>query len=104
NTGFAAIMSRSSAIRSGLSIASMACEPQFNAEEAEGCHSKQHEAVPEPADVRAAVTARQIPYRNINYSKSHDSGGKEKLEIAKWIEVAEIAPPGDKSVIVMFGQ
>ena len=81
----------------------MVGKTQLDPEKADPGHSQQLKAMSKAADIRAAVLACKVSYRNIDYAETHNRGREEQLKIADRIEIAEIAAPRDKAAIVVAG-
>ena len=57
----------------------------------------------EPMNIRAAVLAREITNRDVHRIQTQNGRGKQQLEVAERIEVAEIAPPRAHPLIIVAG-
>ena len=80
----------------------MVGKTQLDPEKADPGHSQQLKAMSKAADIRAALACK-VSYRNIDHAETHNRSRKEQLKIADRIEIAEIAAPRDKAVIVVAG-
>src|SRR5215203_1799058 len=63
-------------------------------------HAEQNRAVMEAADVCRPVRPGPVIHGNVDYTGSKYGGGKQELEIAERVEVAEIVAPANEPLVV----
>src|ERR1700730_5265058 len=73
---------------------------RLDAHECEKHHPQQHEAVPEPGDLRLAIGAARIADRDLDGFQAELRGAEDEVEIAEGIELPEIAAAALEAQIV----
>ena len=82
----------------------LACAGELDAKQANKGHPQQDKSVTEAPDVRRSIGASTVADGNVDHSHAEDGSWKYEFEIAKRIEVPEVAAPGRHAFVVVTRQ